>query len=425
MDKFHLGVVGANGRLGAALIEAACARGLSPRPIVRDDRDQGVIGKRFGASEMYYANPDHEDALVPVFEGLTHVIAAVEARALGPGAAICASEAGAALVNAARRSGVERILVVSVMGAYRWSPHPLCRRAHWFEQSLRNADGPWAVARVSAYVDELVEGHIRPPDGLAAHSFDPSGRYSPLTRAEAADLLLHMVRRIGRHRSQAIGGLDTYSSAQLEALIQKWQPVRQGRSTRYLGLPPGDVSVDSETTLCAVGLSPATRLVEAVDAVYHGRPVPNTTHFEVYPKGQPASDVADTEQDVAVFDNAGVDLRRVVHRQLREHLLEEGVPVARLDFSEAIVRGAEVEAHGGVISELDGVRAYDEGGELIYTGPMCFVHDKLADGLWLFAGERIPQRVWDALDMGVRRRLVQSERWSNDPRVVDWADRLA
>ena len=425
VDSVQLGVVGANGRLGIALIDSAAASGLAARPIVRDDRDQALVGERFGASEMYYADPVHEEALVPVFEGLTHVIAAVEPRALGPGSPIHSAAAGAALVNAARRSGVKRLLFVSVMGAFRWSPHPLCRRAHRLEQSLRTADGPWAVARVSAYVDELVEGHIRPPDGGAVRRLAASGRYSPLSRAEAARLLLSMVQRVELHRSQAMGGLDTYSAAQLRALLDRWQPVRSGRQTRYFGLPPGDVSVDPETTLCGAGVPPTVALVDALDAAYNEQRLDHSPQEPVYPTGDPGPDAADTGADVPALRAAGEELRRVLHRQLGEHLRAEGVPVYRLDFSHAERRGGAVQAHDGELCELNEVRGLNVAGEVVYTGPMCFVHDPLADGLWVFAGERIPDSVWDLLDMGVRRRLVASPRWGSDHRVVAWSNRIA
>jgi len=424
VDSIQLGVVGANGRLGVALIDSASASGLTARPIVRDDRDQALVGERFGASEMYYADPSHEEALVPVLEGLTHVIAAVEPRAAGPGSPIHSAAAGAALVNAARRSGVKRLLFVSVMGAFRWSSHPLCRRAHRLEESLRTADGPWAVARVSAYVDELIEGHIRPPDGGAVRPLDPSGRYSPLSRAEAARLLLRMVQRVEPHRSQAIGGLDTYSTAQLRSLLDRWQPVRRGRQTRYFGLPPGDVSVDPETTRCGAGIPPTVALVDALDAAYHEQFLDHSPQETVYPTGDPGPDVADTGDDVPVLRAAGEDLRRVLHRQLGDHLRAEGVPVHRLDFSHAEPRGGAVQSHDGEFCELDEVRGLNVAGEVVYAGPMCFVHDPLADGLWVFAGEQIPDSVWDLLDMGVRRRLVASPRWGSDPRVVAWSNRI-
>ena len=425
VDSLHLGVVGANGRLGVALVDAARANGLATRPIVRDDRDQANLGARFGVSEMYYANPAHEAALVPVFEGLTHVIAAVEPRASGPDSPLHAPVAGEALVNAARRAGVKRLLFVSVMGSFRWSVHPLCRRAYRLEESLRNADGPWAVARLSSYVDELVEGHIRPPDGGAVRALDPSGRYSPLCREEAARLLLAMVQRVELHRSQALGGLETYSTAQLRGLIARWQPVGGRRKTRYLGLPPGDVSVDPETTRCGAGVPPVVALADAIDAVYNGQPLGRAPQEPVYPTGDPARDATDSGDDVAALRSTGEDLRRVLHRQLGDHLRSEGVPVHRLDFSAAVPRGEPVESHGGEVCELDGVRGLNDAGAVVYTGPMCFVHDALADGLWVFAGDQIPDSVWDSLDVGIRRRLVASARWGSDPHVLAWSDRIS
>jgi hypothetical protein len=37
------------------------------------------------------------------------------------------------------------------------------------------------------------------------------------------------------------------------------------------------------------------------------------------------------------------------------------------------------------LCELDEVRGLNVAGEVVYTGPMCFVHDTLAEGLWVCA----------------------------------------
>jgi hypothetical protein len=232
-----------------------------------------------------------------------------------------------------------------------------------------------------------------------------------------------MVSRIDRHRSMVLGGRDVYSSAEMRQLIARWSPSSVGKTTRYLGLPDGDVSVDPESTLCATGLLPTGSLTIDVEAFF-AIPEPDTSPPTVYPVGDPAPDDADLGDSNAALVSAGPELRRVIHRQLVAHLLAEGVPVAQLDFGRATPRGPILEAHDGTLTELEGVRAIGEDGDMVYSGPMCVLRDELADGLWVFAGDSLPEFIWDQLDMGVRRRLMGDGRWSNDPRVLEWSRRV-
>ena len=126
-------IVGANGRTGVELLRLAEARGLAVRPVVRDDRDIQHIKGLADVQKLAYADPMVPQALDAVMQGATRVISCIDARTGGPGSIIYEGLAAENVVNAARRAGAERILHVSVMGAYRWSYHRLNRRAFYLE----------------------------------------------------------------------------------------------------------------------------------------------------------------------------------------------------------------------------------------------------------------------------------------------------
>ena len=199
-------IIGANGRTGVEVLRLAEARGLDVRPVVRDDRDIGRIRGLADVQKLCYADPTVPAALAAVFEGASRVISCIDSRTSGPGSIIYGGTAAENIVNAARNAGAEKILHVSVMGAYRWSYHRLNRRAFYLEGGVRNCDAPWAIARMSCYHDEVVEGHVTPPDGGRPHRFKSAGRYSPISRLDAARAVLDYLERMVPGRAQALGG---------------------------------------------------------------------------------------------------------------------------------------------------------------------------------------------------------------------------
>lgn len=394
-------LVGANGRTGVELLRLAEARGLAVRPVVRDDRDIQHIKGLADVQKLAYADPMVPQALDAVMVGATRVISCIDARTGGPGSVIYEGLAAENVVNAARRAGAERILHVSVMGAYRWSYHGLNRRAFYLEGGVRNCDAPWAIGRISCYHDEILEGHVRPPDGGAPHAFKPASRYSPISRREAAHALLDYLDCMTPGRAQALGGPRVYTGRELEALVAPHRASESRRRTKYIRLPPGDVSVARRTTESALGWVPQRTLEDALaDDDPEGSPPPS-----VYPKGDPGPHPLDRG---AGLPKADADLRFVVHKQLGEDLARIGVTgAAKLDFGSAKPGRRWVRVHGGEVSDLTGVRVLDARGEEIFRGDVDVLRDKLADEFrcWWKGDEPIPAPILRGLDMGVQRRL--------------------
>lgn len=414
-------LIGTNGRTGAAIYAEAKRRGMRIRPVVRDDRDIERIKKLVDVRELCYADPNHLDALRPVMEGATTVISCIDPRTTGPGATLYERPASANIATAAVEAGVAQILHLSVFGAYRWSYAPLNQQAFELEVGLRDQPCPWAVLRVSCYFDELIEGHVRPPDGGKPHPIPKGGRWSPTSRRDAAKMALDYLDRMVPGRLLNIGGPKPYFARDLDAMLRPLAQRGNGRLTRAPSLPPGDVSVQPDSTRSVVGYVPVDTLEAALEAGDDGEPPRRDT---VYPTGEPAPHPADMGAQARVLEKASADLRRALHRALVDDLPRLGLPKegVRLDFGRASPGARWVKAHAGELPEMKGVRVLDARGELLFTGEVELLRDRLAEELRVWwKGDQIPDAVWESLDMGVRRRLTKDSHFAVDPRVRAFA----
>jgi uncharacterized protein YbjT (DUF2867 family) len=199
-------VFGANGRTGAAIVAEALQRGMTVRAIVRDDRDVDGLPTSLGLESISYADPTAPRSLPAVLQGATQVISCIDPRTSGPGCVVYPGEAAEHIVNASADAGAVAILHVSIMGAYRWAYTSLNRKAFYLEGGVRNCNAPWAILRVSCYHDEVIEGHIAPPDGGKPSPFKKSSRYSPVSRTDAARMILDHMKNFKAGRSPCIGG---------------------------------------------------------------------------------------------------------------------------------------------------------------------------------------------------------------------------
>ena len=186
-------IFGANGRTGSAVVKEALSRGLSVRAVVRDDRDVDQLPKSLDLADLSYADPTSLGATKAVLNGATQVISCIDPRTSGPGAVIYPGECAEHIVQAAAEAGAKAILHVSVMGAYRWATPPSTEPST-SKAGQKNCDAPWAILRVSCYHDEVIEGHIRPPDGGRPSPFKASSRYSPVAREDAAKMILDYMK---------------------------------------------------------------------------------------------------------------------------------------------------------------------------------------------------------------------------------------
>lgn len=402
-------LVGANGRTGLSILREAELRGVPVRPVVRDDRDIDNIRGMSDVQKLCYADPMVPQALAAVMAGATIVISCIDPRNGGPGAPLYDGMAAENVVNAARDAGARTILHLSMMGAYRWSYASLNRKAFYLEGGVRNCNAPWTILRFSCFDDEIIEAHVRPPDGKRPASFKESSRYSPITRREAAKAVLDLVDRIEHPgRALAMGGPEVWTGPELEILVA---PFRRGEGgkTVYKPLPPGDVSVAPETTRATLGHLPSGRLAQVLAAL--DQPVEHLDPPGVYPSGTPAPHPADRGGAPRALSECDGDLRFAVHRRLIQDAQARGLDTqgATLDFDAARAGARWVQVHGGRVAEMEGVSLVGEDGEVLLQGAVDVLRDALADIFycWFELEDSIPQWVWQDLDLGVQRRLAE------------------
>ena len=413
-------VVGANGRTGVEIISEAKRRGLPVRAVVRDDRDARNLDDVIDVQDISYADPEQYAALAPALEGAEEVIVCIDPRTGGPGTPIYNDEAAPNVIRAAKECGARAIIYMSVMGAFRWSPNRLNRRAFHLDKGVRAEDAPWTVLRVSTYIDEIIEGHVRPPDGGNPHSIQQSSRYSPVSRREVARMALDYLPKAVAGRQVCLGGPVIYSGPQLEQLLEPWRTRGRGK-TKYLPVPRGDVSVMPDSTRVTVGWIPTDRLEDFLDP--SKEPPPAKEPPPVYARPNPGPHPADAGKDYKVLQPWSDALRRVVHDQLSQDLNRLGLSSENvtIDFARARKpKNARTgKAHDGTFSALNGVRVVDNEMDIcIHSGAIDFVRDNNAEEFhcW-WAGQGIPEATWLNLDMGVQRRMVADGHWDGDPLI--------
>ncbi|HCH66318.1 MAG: hypothetical protein CL927_02480 [Deltaproteobacteria bacterium] len=452
-------VFGANGRTGREIVRQANERGWAVRPVVRDDRDGRGLDRIVDVGAICYADPDHPESLAPILEGATHVVSCINARSAGPGCPRYNDEAGAHIVRAAHAAGVEKMLHLSVVGSFRWSPNPLNRRSFRLDRHVRVLkDVPWTMIRMSCYFDEIIEAHVRPPDGRRPHRIVRSGRYSPISRRDAARMVVDLMPRLVPNRTLYVGGPTVYTGESLDALVGPWREDGSGFWRTSSGaLPPGDVSVSPDTTRVMVDTVALDHFEDALDPNWEPTPFPterNAPAASINPPS-PASGVTDASmapEPATAADSPAVPpppgsvdpgphpidegrtlktiatwgsiLRRVVHSQLADDLARLGIDAegGTLDFRAARKRkgGRSCDVHEGTFTELTGVRFHNSDGKQAHRATATFLYDKLADvfHIWFERPDRtIPDAIWNQLDMGVQRRLAEEPFFAGDPKV--------
>jgi len=407
-----IAIIGANGRTGSAILAEATARGLITRPIVEDDRDTSGLPDCVDLQKLFFANPMNESQLRVVLDGCETAIVCIDPRTFGPGATIFSGEATRNIMNVATSLGLKVVLYMSIMGGYRWSYAPLNRKAFALENAIRGTTAPWSMLRVSCYHDEVVEGHLIPPDHGSPHKIRPMARYAPVSRQEVASMALDYLPNAKIGRSNPIGGPETLSSIELGNISKKFSGTG-GKLTKYAALPPGDVSVAPETTRRTVGYVAKETLQDYLSGVK--KVDKGADQAPVYARKTPTQHDSDLGKSYKVLDPLSVDLRRVVHAQLHKDLDRIGVDNdgIKLDFSRARSSGRSEKAHDGVMSNMTGVKVL-QGDVKVHSGKVYFFRDNLADEFECWWGEGMPQQIWSRLDMGVRRRLKKSPAFKDD-----------
>ena len=440
-------IFGANGRTGIEVVKEAIARGIEVRPVVRDDSDSAGLDKIVDLNSICYGDADHPASLPSVIEGASAVVSCINPRTAGPNGPNYSAKAAANILQAAVKAKVPKVIHLSVVGAYRWSPNPLSRASFHGDRALRMLkDLPWGMLRASCYIDELVEGHVLPVDGGRPHKLRRSSRYAPISRRDMGRVVLDAVEHLKASRTLYVGGPEVFSGEELIELIAPHVAINAEYRTSCGALPHGDMSVCTETTLVGLGWIPSDSVQMALSTLRCsnagvGPDSSATNHAAnadipgVYPKCDPGPHYADLNAThYKTMAGWTTGLRWAVHNSLADDLTRLGIDNngVKFDFKHARVRNSHraAKAHGGIIQQIGGIRVQKNGIE-VYRGAIDFIRDELSDELRVWwttssgtsktGGSKnhtvIPREVWLSLDMGVQRRLIKNSHFELDQTV--------
>ena len=439
-----IAVFGANGKTGREIIREALHRGVEVRPVVRDDYDTAHLDDIVNVNELCFADADQPSSIPLALEGCEAVVCCIDARTAGWGAPTYSSEAAVNIVQVAHDMGIKKILQLSVMGSYRWSPNMLNRQSFHLDIAVRRAKVPWTMLRVSCYHDEIIDSHVSPPDEGRPHLIHPSSRYSPVSRRDVARVILNILPSLIPSRTWLVGGPHVLSGKEMEKLVapyRKKQP--HGRSlsglaqklfspdnliTEFGPLPHGDMSVSPKTTEIMVGWVPTETLSWALDP--KSNPIVSEEPF--WDRKIPDFHSTDAKKNDPIFTSMNRNVRFALHQLLSQDYADITSDQSQitLDFTQATIRenAREATPHKGHISEICNIQINNQNNQHIFSGNMRFLYDDLADDLQIWwqdeeenDGILIPQRIWERLDLGVRRRLIKDSYYKNDKNVREFS----
>jgi uncharacterized protein YbjT (DUF2867 family) len=414
-------IFGANGMTGIELVREAILKGIPVKPVARNDHDTHRLEDLVDVNDISFADANHPESIKAILHDATSVISCMDARTAGYGSPVYHPEAAANVVRCASEMGIKKILHMSVMGAYRWSPNPLNRHSFHLDIHVRRLKVPWTMLRISCYHDEIIDSHVRPPDGGSPHQIKSSARYSPVSRRDTAKVVLNILPTLIPNRTWLLGGPIVYAGKALENAIKPYK-VGSGKKTLRGPLPHGDMSVATETSEIMVGwvpteslewtLDPRKNPIEDPPAPFWNRPDPRAHH----------TDQGEETESLRPYNTS---LRYAVHEGLFQDLRNLGISgTVQFDFSEAVpIKDGNIGLpHKAELMELDKVKIIQEN-TVVHQGRFDFIYDDLADDfqIWWAKDNTLPKYIWDRLDLGVRRRLQNHKKWKTDEKVLAFA----
>ncbi|MFC7363830.1 MULTISPECIES: SDR family oxidoreductase [Bhargavaea] len=170
-------VIGANGKIGKQLVRLLSESGEhSPTAMIRDDKQKPAF-EELGAKTAVVDLEDRTEALASAMDGMDAVVfTAGSGGSTGPDKTLLIDLDGAAkAIEAARRKGIKRFLMVSAIGAddrERWSDQirPYYVAKHHADNILRGSGLDYTIIRPGLLLDEPGTGLIS-----AAEHLEPGG----------------------------------------------------------------------------------------------------------------------------------------------------------------------------------------------------------------------------------------------------------
>lgn len=225
-------VTGGDGFSGSRIIARLVAEGERPRALVRNET---AARKKLPAQgvEIRIGDTTRPDTLDPALAGVDTVIhtAFITAeRKQGPGVNYYATnvEGTANLVAAARRAGVQRIVVLSGLGTRPGKPGSYMQGRYLAEEEVRNSGLAWSIlgpsiqfgpgsAFFKGLADLIRQAPVVPMIGSGRRHFQP------IYVEDTVSCLLKMAREPQRYDGQRIevGGPEIYTYAQILDMLMR------------------------------------------------------------------------------------------------------------------------------------------------------------------------------------------------------------
>ena len=415
-------IFGANGRTGIEIVKEAIRRKTKFKAIARNDNDTHRLEKILSVNEIDFADADHPESIRAVLSQATSVVSCLDSRTAGFGSPKYFPQAAANVVRAAAEMNISRMLHLSVMGAYRWSPNTLNKQSFHLDIHIRRLRVPWTMLKVSCYHDEIIEGHVSPPDQGRPHPIHPSSRYSPVSRRDVARVVCNILPDLIANRTWLLGGPKVYQGNELKRNITPFLKKGSGR-TKYGPLPNGDFSVAPETSEVMVGWIPTESLEWSLDPENH--PIKKITD-PFWKRPAPPKHRCDKGENDSLLKGIPKSLRFALHQALCSDLprlnIQETEQI-QFDFTKAswIAESPKEIVLQTQLQSIKDIQVY-KNGNLLRQGTIDFIFDDLADSFhaWWVTDHKLPKDIWAQLDLGVKRRLSKHVRWKKESIVRDF-----
>jgi NADH dehydrogenase len=145
-------VAGGTGRVGGEVVRLLTGRGLAVRILSRDpDRSPG---RSWQSVEVVAGDVRDPASLGRAVAGVSTVVSTITGFAPGePGPQVIDDEGNRALIRAARTSGAEHFVLVSIAGASPTHQLEIRRAKHQAEEELRGSGLAWTIVRPTVLME--------------------------------------------------------------------------------------------------------------------------------------------------------------------------------------------------------------------------------------------------------------------------------
>jgi uncharacterized protein YbjT (DUF2867 family) len=144
-------VAGGTGRLGTRVVELLTKRGMHVRVLTRDHSRAKSLPE---GVEIVEGNVRDPETLTPAMAGVTAVVSAIQGLDDPKSNPMATDRDGNRnLITAAKASGVDHFVLVSVMKSSPDHPMGLGRAKYAAEQSLKASGLAWTIVRGTAYME--------------------------------------------------------------------------------------------------------------------------------------------------------------------------------------------------------------------------------------------------------------------------------